>query len=292
MDLKPFLVPANRPIQLCRDYDPGDKGGYADRAAAEAKLLAGIEELTSLQDVLYADNRFAVLVIFQAMDAAGKDGTIKHVMKGVNPQGCQVFSFKAPSAEELDHDYLWRSTKSLPERGRIGIFNRSYYEEVLIARVHPEILAKQNLPAPPKTLPKTESIWQQRFQEINNFEQYLTANGVVVIKFFLNLSKSEQKKRFLERIENPKKNWKFSASDIQERQFWEDYQAAYADLLHHTSTKWAPWYVIPADTKWYCRLVVAHILCDRLKRLNLQYPQLSATELRQLQEAKRVLEAE
>jgi PPK2 family polyphosphate:nucleotide phosphotransferase len=288
MEYSPFLVPLHHQIKLSQDYDPCSKGEFADKAAAAGRLQAGIAELAGLQNVLYAQNTYAVLVIFQAMDAAGKDGTIKHVMSGVNPQGCQVFSFKTPSVEELDHDYLWRSFKSLPERGRIGIFNRSYYEEVLIARVHPEILAKQQLPA----LPKPKSLWQQRFQEINHFEQYLTANGIVVLKFFLNVSKAEQKKRFLERIDNPEKNWKFSTSDMQERQFWDDHQRAYEDMFNHTSTEWAPWYIVPADAKWYCRLVVANILCDRLKALNLQYPQLPPEHLQQLQDAKRILEAE
>jgi PPK2 family polyphosphate:nucleotide phosphotransferase len=222
------------------------------------------------------------------MDAAGKDSTVKHVMSGVNPQGCQVFSFKAPSAEELDHDYLWRSFKALPERGRIGIFNRSYYEEVLAVRVHPEILATQQLPH----LPKGDRIWHQRFEEINNFEKYLVNNGIVVLKFFLNVSKEEQKKRFLERINLPEKNWKFSLADLQVRKFWDDYMNAYEDVFNHTSTDHAPWHVIPADRKWFTRLAVADIVCTKLKELNLQYPQMNPEHLQELSQAKTLLESE
>jgi PPK2 family polyphosphate:nucleotide phosphotransferase len=222
------------------------------------------------------------------MDAAGKDSTIKHVMSGVNPQGCQVFSFKAPSEEELDHDYLWRSMRALPERGRIGIFNRSYYEELLIVRVHPEILKKQQLPS----FPKGDQIWKQRFEEINNFEKYLVNNGVIILKFFLNVSKSVQRKRFLERIDSPEKNWKFSASDLQERFFWNDYMNAYEEVFNHTSTEFAPWYIVPADRKWFTRLIVADIICQKLQELNLQYPKISEEYKRKLSEAKKALEAE
>jgi PPK2 family polyphosphate:nucleotide phosphotransferase len=222
------------------------------------------------------------------MDAAGKDSTIKHVMSGVNPQGCQVFSFKSPSEEELDHDYLWRSMKSLPERGRIGIFNRSYYEELLIVRVHPEILKKQQLP----NFPQNNHIWKQRFEEINNFEKYLFNNGVIVLKFFLNVSKSVQKRRFLERIESPEKNWKLSVSDVRERAFWDDYMDAYEQVFNHTSTEFAPWYIVPADRKWFTRLVVADIICQKLQELNLQYPQMSEEHKQQLLAAKKTLEAE
>jgi PPK2 family polyphosphate:nucleotide phosphotransferase len=222
------------------------------------------------------------------MDAAGKDSTIKHVMSGVNPQGCQVFSFKSPSEEELDHDYLWRSMKSLPERGRIGIFNRSYYEELLIVRVHPEILKKQQLP----NFPQNNHIWKQRFEEINNFEKYLFNNGVIVLKFFLNVSKSVQKRRFLERIESPDKNWKLSVSDVRERAFWDDYMDAYEQVFNHTSTEFAPWYIVPADRKWFTRLVVADIICQKLQELNLQYPQMSEEHKQQLLAAKKTLEAE
>jgi PPK2 family polyphosphate:nucleotide phosphotransferase len=222
------------------------------------------------------------------MDAAGKDGTIKHVMSGVNPQGCQVFSFKAPSSEELDHDYLWRCFRALPERGRIGIFNRSYYEEVLIARVHPEILAGQQLP---ESL-KDKQIWNRRFEEINNFEKYLVNNGIIVLKFFLNVSKQAQKKRFLERIDLPEKNWKFSAGDAKERAFWDDYMNAYEDMFNHTSTEWAPWHIIPADHKWFTRLAVATVITNQLKSLNLKYPTVNEAHKKDLVEAKALLEAE
>ncbi|MEB3291932.1 MAG: polyphosphate kinase 2 family protein [Synechococcales bacterium] len=288
MNHDPFIVPTKTKIKLIKDYDPSYKADYLDKAQAASKLQQDIEKLAALQDILYAQNTYALLVIFQAMDAAGKDGTIKHVMSGINPQGCQVFSFKAPSAEELDHDYLWRSMKALPERGRIGIFNRSYYEEVLVARVHPEILARQQLP--PGT--KKKGIWNQRFQEINHFEKYLSDNGIVVIKFFLNVSKAAQKKRFMERIEKPEKNWKFSATDVKERQFWDDYMQSYEDMFNHTSTDWAPWYIIPADSKWFTRMVVADILCTRLQALELKYPVLTQEHVQQLQAAKAILEAE
>ncbi len=281
-----FIVPPGQKISLAKDYDPAYTADYKDKTDAAEKLRHDIEQLAQYQDVLYAQNTYALLLIFQAMDAAGKDSTIKHVMSGVNPQGCQVYSFKAPSAEELDHDYLWRSFKALPERGRIGIFNRSYYEEVLVARVHPEILERQQLP----TNAKTDDIWNHRFEEINNFEKYLVNNGVIVLKFFLNLSKEEQKKRFLARIEQPEKNWKFSAADVKERAFWNDYQHAFESAFNHTSTEWAPWYVIPADHKWFTRMVVADIICSRLKLLDLQYPVLAAEHLEQLQKARELLE--
>jgi PPK2 family polyphosphate:nucleotide phosphotransferase len=280
------IVPPGKKIDL-KDYDPADTGKFSDKAEAQAKLAAGILELSEYQNKLYADNRRSVLIIFQAMDAAGKDSTIKHVMSGVNPQGCQVFSFQAPSAEELDHDYLWRIHKSLPERGRIGIFNRSYYEEVLVARVHPELLTAQRLPdLDPKT------IWERRFREINDFERYLANNGTIVIKFFLHVSKAEQKRRFLDRIDSPAKNWKFSAADIQARARWDDYQAAYTDVFNHTSTELAPWHIIPADRKWYTRLAVADIICDSFKQLDLTYPQISSEQRSQLLAAKQMLEQE
>jgi PPK2 family polyphosphate:nucleotide phosphotransferase len=271
-----------------KDYDPNSTGKYHDKAEAQLKLQEGVKQLGTYQNVLYAQNTYALLLIFQAMDAAGKDSTIKHVMSGVNPQGCQVFSFKSPSHEELDHDYLWRSSKALPERGRIGIFNRSYYEEVLVVRVHPEILANQQLPH----VPKGERIWHQRFEEINNFEKYLTNNGIVVLKFFLNVSKAEQKKRFLDRINLPEKNWKFSVSDATERDRWDEYMNAYEDVFNHTSTEWAPWHIIPADHKWYTRLAVADIICAKLKELNLQYPQVSQEHLQELLRVKGILESE
>ncbi|KGF74022.1 hypothetical protein DO97_00420 [Neosynechococcus sphagnicola sy1] len=287
MDHTPFLVKPGSTVHL-KDYDPDFVGAYSGKAEAEGKLQEDIQTLAAYQDMLYAQNTHALLMIFQAMDTAGKDGTIKHVMSGVNPQGCQVFSFKAPSAEELDHDYLWRSMKALPERGRIGIFNRSYYEEVLVVRVHPELLARQQLP---QGVP-SKRLWQQRFTEIQQFEQYLVNNGIVVLKFFLNLSKAEQKQRFLDRIEQPEKNWKFSASDALERTFWSDYMDAYEEVFSHTSTEWAPWYIIPADHKWFTRLAVADIICSKLKALDLHYPAVSEEHRQQLLEAKAMLEQE
>jgi PPK2 family polyphosphate:nucleotide phosphotransferase len=251
-------------------------------------LQAGVVRLSQLQDILYAQNSHSILIIFQAMDAAGKDGTIKYVMSGINPQGCQVYNFKTPSSEDLDHDYLWRYSRCLPERGRIGIFNRSYYEEVLIARVHPEVLDRQNLPM----IPKGEKLWPQRFQEINQFEQYLTNNGVVILKFFLNISKAEQKKRFLKRIDTPEKNWKFAPDDLAERQYWDDYQKSYEAMFQHTSTEAVPWYIVPADRKWYSRLLVADMINQRLEGLGLKYPTVSKEHLTFLQEARQRLEAE
>jgi PPK2 family polyphosphate:nucleotide phosphotransferase len=288
MNHDPYIVKPGSQISLVKDYNPGYKCEFHQKGDAVRKLKTGIFQLAKYQDILYAQNNYSLLIIFQAMDAAGKDSTIKHVMSGVNPQGCQVFSFKAPSEEELDHDYLWRSMRALPERGRIGIFNRSYYEELLIVRVHPEILKKQQLPS----FPKGDQIWKQRFEEINNFEKYLVNNGVIVLKFFLNVSKSVQRKRFLERIDSPEKNWKFSASDLQERFFWNDYMNAYEEVFNHTSTEFAPWYIVPADRKWFTRLIVADIICQKLQELNLQYPKISEEYKRKLSEAKRALEAE
>jgi len=288
MNHDPFIVRPGAKISLQKDYDPAYKDDYQDKAEAARKLQADVERLAEYQNILYAQNTYALLIIFQAMDAAGKDSTIKHVMSGVNPQGCQVYSFKQPSAEELDHDYLWRSMKALPERGRVGIFNRSYYEETLVVRVHPELLKKQQLPH----IPEDNRIWQQRFEEINNFEKYLVNNGIIILKFFLNVSKSEQKKRFLARIETPEKNWKFSASDAIERAFWDDYMQAYEDIFNHTSTESAPWYIIPADRKWFTRLVVADIICSKLKELNLKYPAVTEEHQRQLLKAKQLLENE
>jgi PPK2 family polyphosphate:nucleotide phosphotransferase len=288
MNHDPYIVKPGSQISLVKDYNPGYKCEFHQKGDAVRKLKAGIFQLAKYQDILYAQNNYSLLIIFQAMDAAGKDSTIKHVMSGINPQGCQVFSFKAPSEEELDHDYLWRSMRALPERGRIGIFNRSYYEELLIVRVHPEILKKQQLPI----FPKGDQIWKQRFEEINNFEKYLVNNGVIVLKFFLNVSKSVQRKRFLERIDSPEKNWKFSASDLQERSFWDDYMNAYEEVFNHTSTEFAPWYIVPADRKWFTRLIVADIICQKLQELNLQYPKISEEYKRKLSEAKKALEAE
>jgi PPK2 family polyphosphate:nucleotide phosphotransferase len=273
-----------------KDHDPADTHGLKSELKPQAKeLLAdGVEQLSRLQDVLAAQNRWGLLLIFQAMDAAGKDGTIKHVMSGVNPQGVDVWSFKQPSAEELDHDYLWRTTKCLPERGSIGIFNRSYYEEVLVVRVHPEVLGNEKLP---QSL-LTKHIWQHRFEDISAFERYLTRNGIGVLKFFLHLSKKEQKRRFLGRLDTADKNWKFSAADVKERQFWDAYQQAYEDMIRHTASQYAPWYVIPADNKWFTRLVVGQAVVDALKRMNLKYPKLSGAEKAALAQARIELENE
>ena len=288
MNCDRYLVKPSSKVDLKKDYNPGYTGKYKKKMEVTGQLEAGVQALTRYQDVLYAQNQYSLLIIFQAMDAAGKDSTIKHVMSGVNPQGCQVFSFKAPSAEELDHGYMWRSFKALPERGRIGIFNRSYYEEVLVARVHPEILERQQLPTPIK---KTK-IWKQRFEQINDFEKYLVENGTVVLKFFLNVSKEEQKQRFLDRINRPEKNWKFSANDIKERSFWDDYMRAFEATFKHTSTEWAPWHIIPADHKWFTRLTVAEIIGQKLESLNLAYPTLSKEHQQHLASAKESLEQE
>ena len=270
-----------------KDHDPGDTMGLKSGAKPRAReaLALGVEVLAELQDRLYAQDKWAVLLIFQAMDAAGKDGAIKHVMSGVNPQGCQVHSFKAPSAEDLDHDYLWRSMKVLPNRGNIGIFNRSYYEETLVVRVHPEYLDKQKLP--PELI--TKNIWKQRFSDIRNFERYLANNGIAVCKFFLNVSRKEQKRRFLGRLETPDKNWKFSAADMAERGFWDQYQDAYEDMIQNTAAKHAPWYVVPADNKWFTRVVVAAAVIDTLAVLDLEYPKVDAAKLKELAAAKMAL---
>jgi len=251
-------------------------------------LSKDVVRLAKYHDMLYAQHTYALLVVLQGMDTSGKDGTIRHVMSGVNPQGTQVHSFKAPSAEELNHDFLWRSAKALPERGRICIFNRSYYEEVLVVRVHPELLEAQHLPAGLDG----KRLWKQRFEDINNFEKYLVGNGILVLKFFLHLSKAEQRRRLLARIDQPEKNWKFSLGDVKERGSWDEYQKAYEDALNHTSTQWAPWYVVPADHKWFTRTVVADVIAAKLKALELEYPQISNAERRQLLKARKVLEAE
>jgi PPK2 family polyphosphate:nucleotide phosphotransferase len=269
-----------------RELQEMKKSEVKDRA--NEILEENRKALAEMQDLLYASDTYALLLIFQGMDAAGKDGIIKHVMSGVNPQGCQVFSFKQPSVEELDHDFLWRCSTRLPERGRIGIFNRSYYEEVLVVRVHPQILDKQKLP-PGK---KDDSFWHQRFESINTYEQHLYRNGTVILKFFLHLSKKEQKKRFIERLDNPEKYWKFSASDAAERAFWKDYQHAFEQTLANTSTEHAPWYIIPADQKWFARALVSDIIVSTIKSLDLKYPVLSAEYLASLKEAKKKLEAE
>ena len=285
--LKHIMIPPGHKISLRKDYDPEFTAGFKDKKDARKKLEKNIAELAEYQDILYAQDTYALLLIFQAMDAAGKDGAIKHVMSGVNPQGCQVYSFKSPSAEELDHDYLWRTNKVMPERGRIGIFNRSYYEEVLVVRVHPELLDHQKIPPSAR-----ENIWKRRYEQINNMEKYLSENGVVILKFFLNVSKEEQKKRFLERIDRPEKNWKFSTADAKERAFWDNYQQAYEDCLNRTSTEWAPWFVVPADNKWFTRLTVSEIIVRTLKRLNLRYPEVSEERRRELLEIRKLLEDE
>ena len=256
---------------------------------AEKLLSENVENLSKLQDKLYAQDRYSVLVIFQAMDAAGKDGTVKHVMSGINPQGCQVFSFKAPSAEELDHDYLWRIYRCLPERGRIGIFNRSHYEDVLVAKVHPAIVLNGKLPKVTKIEDVNDKFWKKRYRQINDFERHLTETGTIVLKFFLNVSHDEQKKRFLARLEDESKNWKFSAADLKERQYWDDYMNAYSDMLTHTSTAEAPWYVIPADNKWFMRYAVGEIICDRMKKLDLHYPILTDEAKQSIEAAKKIL---
>ena len=283
---KPFRIVDGNKFRL-KNVDPDDTLEFTseDKPRARDALQFGVDALAELQDMLYAQDRWAVLLIFQAMDAAGKDGTIKHVMSGVNPQGCQVFSFKSPSAEDLDHDFLWRCMKCLPNRGQIGIFNRSYYEEVLVVRVHPELLRKQKIP--PALV--TKNIWQERFEDIRSFEQYLFRNGIKVVKFFLHVSKSEQKRRFLERAENPEKNWKFSASDMAERDHWNEYQEAYEDMIRNTATKESPWYVVPADNKWFTRVVVGSAVVHTLASLDLDYPKVDKERLEEIVKAKKAL---
>jgi PPK2 family polyphosphate:nucleotide phosphotransferase len=281
-------VPPGRNIHLRKEYDPGAVDDLVSKQNAQKKLAAGIQKLAEQQDKLYAQNTIALLINFQAMDAAGKDSTIKHVMSGVNPQGVQVKSYKVPSAEELDHDYLWRNFTCLPNRGNIGIFNRSYYEEVLVVRVHPEFLDRQQLP--PHL--KGPDIWERRYEEINNFEKYLTDNGTMVLKFFLNVSKETQKKRFLERVEQPEKNWKFSAADILERRHWDAYMDAYEEMFNHTSTSWAPWYIIPADHKWFTRFAVVSVINHTIDSLNLSYPKVSQEQQADLQKAKEDMQRE
>lgn len=288
MKTKDFLVAEGKKLNL-KKHKTDSTGDYKTKEDAVADLEKNIERLAKLQDVLYAQNHHALLIIVQALDAAGKDGLIKHVMSGVNPQGCQVFSFKAPSHEELDHDFLWRASKSLPERGRLGLFNRSYYEEVLVVRVHPEFLQGQPLPTKTKN---DKKVFEKRFEDIRNFEKYLTRNGIHVIKFFLNVSKDEQKKRFLERIELPEKNWKFSAADLKERALWDDYQKVYAEAMEATSTEKSPWYVIPADNKWFTRVAVSEIICQHLEAMKLHYPVLSDEQKAELAKCKEMLESE
>ena len=273
-----------------KQIDPEDIGNLEaeDKPRSKEILAQGIDVLASLQDMLYAQDRWSVLLVFQAMDAAGKDGAIKHVMSGINPQGCQVSSFKAPSAEDLDHDYLWRCMKHLPERGRIGIFNRSYYEEVLVVRVHPDLLRKQKLP---REL-ITNDVWEDRYKDIRNFERYLARNGTIIRKFFLHVSRKEQKRRFLERIDNPDKNWKLSVADANERGHWNDYMDAYDEMIRNTATPYAPWYVVPADNKWFTRIVVAAAVIDTLASLKLQYPVVDDAKRKELQVVKKTLLAQ
>ena len=283
---RPYRITNGKKFRL-KDIDPEDTGDLKaqDKSRAKEALQTGVQALQELQDVLYAQDRWSLLLIFQAMDAAGKDGAIKHVMSGVNPQGCEVSSFKGPSNEDLDHDYLWRCVKHLPERGRIGIFNRSYYEETLVVRVHPEFLAGQKLPKECVT----KHIWEERFQDIRALERYLHRNGTVVVKFFLHVSKREQQKRFLERIDNADKNWKFSLNDAKERGFWDDYMEAYEETIQETATENSPWYVVPANNKWFTRVIVAAAVIDTLASLDLQYPKVSAAKRKELAEAKEAL---
>ena len=281
---KTYRVESGKHFRL-KDFDPGDTRHWKSKEHGEEALLHGIARTAELQDMLYAQDNWAVLLIFQALDAAGKDGVIKHVMSGVNPQGCQVSTFKVPTETELQHDFLWRTSVHLPERGHIGIFNRSYYEEVLVLRVHPELL--QNEKIPPSLVSK--KIWDGRFDDIRSFEQHMTRSGTVIRKFFLHLSKKEQKRRFLARLEEPEKNWKFSAADIHERKYWDDYQDAYEDMIRNTATEDAPWYVVPADNKWFTRLVVSMVLVDTLESLNLSYPKVDPGKRKELEAAKKLL---
>jgi PPK2 family polyphosphate:nucleotide phosphotransferase len=283
-----LMVPPGKKISLGKDYDPGFMPSRYNKKQMKQLLGEGVELLAEYQDRLYAQSEYALLIVLQAADAAGKDGTIKHVMSGVNPQGCDVYSFKQPSAEELRHDYLWRCMLRLPERGKIGIFNRSYYEEVLITRVHSEILDGQKMPRQWKD----KKIWNRRFEEINNFEKYLFQNGIIILKFFLNLSRKEQKQRFLARIDRPEKNWKFSPSDVRERKFWKEYRDAFEDCFNHTSTEWAPWYVIPADDKPFTRIAVAGVIIKTLEGLKLRYPEVDKKRGEELQGIRGALERE
>jgi PPK2 family polyphosphate:nucleotide phosphotransferase len=285
--IKPYRIENGRKFKLSQ-INPGDTRHIKSKDRARELLAEGVKKLAELQEKLYAQNCWALLLIFQAMDAAGKDSTIKHVMSGVNPQGCQVYSFKAPSSQELDHDFLWRTNLCVPERGKIGIFNRSYYEEVLVVRVHPELLQRQHLP--PDLLNK--KIWQQRFDDINAYERYLTRNGIAIRKFFLHVSKKEQKQRFMDRLDQPEKNWKFEGADVRERQHWGEYQRAYQDMIQSTATRHAPWFVVPADHKWFTRLVVAAAVIDAMQELGSDFPKLDAAKRKELAQARKMLEAE
>jgi PPK2 family polyphosphate:nucleotide phosphotransferase len=280
----PYRVERGKNFRL-KDFDPADTQGLDLKAEAHEFLKQSVARLSDMQQKLYAQDRWALLLIFQAMDAAGKDSAIRHVMSGVNPQGCQVYSFKAPSTEDLNHDYLWRASKCMPERGYIGVFNRSYYEEVLVVRVHPQFLEKQHLP---DSL-ITKKIWKERFTDINSFEAYLSRNGVVVKKFFLNVSQQEQRRRFLSRLDEPDKNWKFSEADVREREHWDDYMHAYEDMIQHTATEVAPWHVVPADHKWFARMVVASVIIDALENLKLAIPKIDAKRREELNSARKIL---
>lgn len=286
MNIDKYRVPYDGSFKISKT-DPGDSGKFESKDEAAEKLKENVKKMAELQDKMYAHDKYGLLLIFQAMDAAGKDGAIKHVMSGLNPQGTQVFSFKNPSAEELDHDYLWRINKSLPERGRIGIFNRSHYEEVLVVKVH-DLQGKQKLP--PEMV--TNKIWDYRYRQIKDFERYLYENGIITVKFFLNVSKSEQKKRFLQRLDDPTKNWKFSSSDLKERGFWDEYQKAYEECLNGTSTKYGPWYVIPADKKWYARLLISEVITQTLESFEMDYPKLNDEQMRALEGYRQQLMAE
>ena len=288
MEYLKYIFPADGTKRL-KDFKTDDKDSFSSPKSAEEALKHGVERLSELQNILYAQDKFSLLIIFQAMDAAGKDSTIKHVMSGINPQGCNVTSFKAPSAEELDHAYLWRCMKVTPAKGDIGIFNRSYYEEVLVTRVHPEILAGQKLPVDYSKVAPDHSLWLQRYSDINNFEKYLNNNGTQVLKFFLNVSKDEQKRRFLKRIEDPEKNWKFSDRDVEERKLWNDYQMSYEQTFLHTSTALAPWYIIPADHKWFMQIAVSKIIVEKLNAMGIEYPKLSSKQLENIQKGKQML---
>lgn len=291
MDINQFLAEPGK-FNSLKKFCTNSTKGVADKKEAKDLMDRYIKDMQELQDILYADNRYAVLVIFQAMDGAGKDSTIKHVMSGINPQGCQVYSFKQPSAEELDHDYLWRTSKRMPERGRIGIFNRSYYEEVLIAKVHPQLLLNQKLPGIDSISAIDGNFWKTRYGSINDLEKHLVMNGTLIIKFFLHVSREEQADRFLKRMNEPEKYWKFSLSDIEERRYWDDYQKAYEKMIRETSSEIAPWYIIPADKKWYMRLAVAEVILHKIKNLELKYPKLSKKQIADLEQGKKLLSAE
>jgi PPK2 family polyphosphate:nucleotide phosphotransferase len=291
MNIDQFLAEPGK-FNSLKNYATYSTSGVSDKDEALDWMNNYIKDMQELQDRLYADNAHAVLLIFQAMDGAGKDSTIKHVMSGINPQGCQVYSFKQPSVEELDHDFLWRTTKCLPERGRIGIFNRSYYEEVLVIKVHPELVLKQKLPGITDLRKVDDDFWKKRYESMNDLEKHLATSGTTVIKFFLHLSKKEQAERFLKRITDPEKNWKFAISDLDERGYWDDYQKAYESMIRETSTHHTPWYIIPADKKWYMRLAVAEIILQRIKKLDLKYPELSKTQTDELDKAKELLQKE